>query len=112
MKRSFLLAAVVAVVAATLAASSVLSIGSAQEGAAGQTHICAPWSKAWDLSEGYWYFVWYRWCYDPSISDPSLEESWYIEESSWEWSEQANFCPESGTCTMSPGRSTMITGTP
>ena len=46
MKRIILLAAVVAIVAATLAASSILSIGSAQEEAAGKRHICAPWSKA------------------------------------------------------------------
>jgi len=111
-KRIILLAAVVAIVAATLAASSVLSIGSAQEGSAGQTHVCAPWSKAWDLSEGQWYFSWYRWCYDPALYDPYYESSWYTEQGSWEWGEKANLCPESGTCTMSPGGMTMTTGTP
>ncbi len=109
-KRIFLLAAVVAVVAATLAGSVLSSIGHAQGGTAVPTQICAPWSKEWDVSEGYWYFTWYRWCYDPSVSDPSYEENWYTELGNWEWSDQVNMCPESGTCTMSPGRSTMITG--
>lgn len=110
-KRIFLLAAVVVVVAATFA-TSVLSIGHAQEGTAVPTQICAPWSKEWDVSEGRWYFTWYRWCYDPSVSDPSYEENWYTELGNWEWGDQVNMCPESGTCTMSPGRSTMITGGP
>ena len=111
MKRMILLVTVGVVVAAMLAANS-LSVGSAQEGAAGQAHICAPWSKAWDLSEGQWYFSWYRWCYDPALYDPYYESSWYTEQGSWEWGEKANLCPESGTCTMSPGGMTMTTGTP
>jgi hypothetical protein len=109
-KRIVLLATVGVVVAAMLAVSG-LSVGSAQESVE-QTDICAPWSKSWDLSEGQWYFVWYRWCYDPLVSDPWVEENWYIEESNWEWGEQANFCPESGSCTMSPGSTRMTTGTP
>jgi hypothetical protein len=113
LKRIIVLAAVVAIAAAMLAASSVLSIGSAQDGAAGQAHVCAPWSKAWDLSEGQWYFSWYRWCYDPALYDPYYESSWYTEQGSWEWGEKANLCPESGTCTMSPGGGmNMTTGTP
>jgi hypothetical protein len=111
-KRVFSLAVVVAVAAVALAASSFMSVGSTQEGATEQAHICAPWSKAWDISEGHWYFVWYRWCYDPAISDPSVEENWSIEEANWEWSEQANMCPESGTCTVSPGKTIMNMGTP
>ena len=110
MKRIVLLATIGVVVAAMLAASG-LSVGNAQE-SVGQTDICAPWSKAWDLSEGQWYFAWYRWCYDPWVSDPWVEENWYIEEGDWEWGEQANFCPESGSCTMSPGSMMMTTGTP
>jgi hypothetical protein len=109
-KRIVLLATVWVVVAAMLVASG-LSVGSAQE-SVGQTDICAPWSKTWDLSEGQWYFTWYRWCYDPWVSDPWVEENWYIEEGDWEWGEQANFCPESGSCTMSPGSMMMTTGTP
>ena len=110
MKRIVLLATVGVVVAAMLAASG-LSVGNAQE-SVGQTDICAPWSKTWDLSEGQWYFTWYRWCYDPWVSDPWVEENWYIEEGDWEWGEQANFCPESGSCTMSPGSMRMTSGAP
>ena len=112
MKRMILLVTVGVVVAAMLAANS-LSVGSTQEGAAGQAHICAPWSKAWDLSEGQWYFSWYRWCYDPALYDPYYESSWYTEQGSWEWGDKANLCPEAGTCTMSPGEGMkMTTGTP
>ena len=111
MKRIVSLAVLVAIVAAMLAASS-LSVGNAQE-SAGQAHICAPWSKAWDLSDGQWYFSWYRWCYDPALYDPYYESSWYTEQGSWEWGDKANLCPESGTCTMSPGEGMkMTTGTP
>ena len=67
-----------------------------------QAPICAPWSKAWDISEGWWYFQWYRWCYDPSTSDPSLEGSWYQELSDTKWGNQVNFCPGQGTCTVTP----------
>jgi hypothetical protein len=94
LKRIILLTTVGAVVAAVLVASA-LSVsaqnigqspgqyteqspgGTAGQPATGQTAICAPWSEEWDLSEGWWYFQMYRWCYDPSSSDPSLEESWY-----------------------------------
>ena len=89
-----------------------LSIGSAQEGTADQADVCAPWSKAWDVSEGHWYFAWYRWCYDPATSDPSVEENWYIEGGAWEWAEQANFCPELGTCTVAPGSMGMVSDAP
>ena len=59
MKRIILLATVGAVVALMMVAS-FLAEGSAQEEATAQ--ICAPWSKAWDLSQGDWYYQWYRWC--------------------------------------------------
>jgi hypothetical protein len=81
-RRIFLLAALVAVVTAMFAAS-IVSVGSAQED---------------------------RWCYNPELYDPYDESSWYMEEGSWEWGEQANLCPESGTCTVSPGKQTMIMG--
>ena len=51
MKRIVLLATVGIVVVSMLVASG-LSVGSAQEGI-DQTDVCAPWSKAWDVSEGY-----------------------------------------------------------
>jgi hypothetical protein len=100
LKHIILLVMLGAVIAAMTAVSS-LSVG-AQEESTGQTGICAPWSKEWDLSKGWWYFTWYRWCYDPSTSDPSVEGSWYRELGDWEWGDQANLCPESGTCTVSP----------
>ncbi len=106
MKRIILSATVVAITAALLAVSSLAV--TAQEGGqyaaeTGQTVICAPWSKAWDLSKGQWYYDWYRWCVDPSLHDPSVESSWYTEQGGSEWGEQANLCPESGRCTISPG---------
>jgi hypothetical protein len=98
LKRIILLVTVGAVVAVMMVAS-FLAEGSAQE-ATGQTEICAPWSRAWDVSNGDWYYQWYRWCYDPSISDPTYESSWYTENGDWQFWDKANMCPDSGTCTM------------
>jgi hypothetical protein len=128
LKRIILLTTVGAVVVAVLVASA-LSVGAqnigqspgqyaeqspggtaGQQPATGQTAVCAPWSEEWDLSEGWWYFQLYRWCYDPSSSDPSLEESWYRELGDWGWWNEANLCPEKGTCTITPGGVRMITG--
>ncbi len=92
--------------------ASGLTVGSAQEGTADLANVCAPWSKAWDVSEGHRYFAWYRWCYDPATSDPSVEENRYIEVGDWEWAEQANLCPESGACTVGPGSMRMVSGAP
>ena len=108
MKRIVLLATVVAIAAAMLVVSS-LSAG-AQD--TGQTAICAPWSKAWDISDGQWYYTWYRWCYDPMSYDPAYESSWYTENGSWEWGDKANLCPESGTCTVGPGTMRMTSDAP
>ncbi len=107
LKRIVLLVTIAAVTVAMLAASS-LSV-SAQT--TGQTAICAPWSKAWDISQGQWYFEWYRWCYNPLLYDPYYESSWYTEEGRWEWGETVNLCPESGTCTVSPGAGMQTTST-
>jgi hypothetical protein len=99
-KRIVLLGPAVGVIAAPMAASA-LSV-SAQD--TGQTdNICAPWSKSWDVSEGWWVFQWYRWCYDPSTSDPSVEENWYQELGDSEWWDRVNLCPESGSCMVSTG---------
>jgi len=76
-----------------------LSSPSVNAQAIDQGAICASWSQEWDISQGWGYFQRYRWCYDPLASDPSVEEDQYIEGGSWEWGEEASFCPESGTCT-------------
>jgi hypothetical protein len=106
LKRIILMSTIVALMAAMLAASA-LSVGAQSTvqyaPMTGQAVICAPWSKAWDISKGQWYYQWYRWCYDPSLYDPAYEASWYTELGSWEWSDQVNLCPESGSCTVSPG---------
>jgi hypothetical protein len=102
LKRIVLLVTVGAVVAAIMAASGLSSAGGAQE-ATPQTDVCAPWSKAWDVSGGWWYFQWYRWCYDPAHSDPADESSWYKEIGTSEWWDKVNACPESGSCTMTTG---------
>ena len=101
-KRIVLLATVGTLIAAMMAASA-LSVSSAQEDAGQTSIICAPWSKEWDISKGWWYFTWYRWCYDSSISDPSIEANWYQEWGDWEWGDQVNLCPESGSCQVSVG---------
>ena len=112
MKRIIPLAATVAIMAALVMASSFsvtaqqsdLSAPEAGQGSATEyAPICAPWSKAWYISEGWWYFEWYRWCYDPANSDPSDEGSWYQQLGDREWSEQVNLCPDRGSCTMSRG---------
>jgi hypothetical protein len=108
LKRIVLLVTVMAVIAAMLAANSLSVSAQDYSGqyapATGQTAaICAPWSKAWDVSGGWWYYQWYRWCYDPSTSDPSLESNWYQEAGDQVWGDKVNLCPESGTCTMTPG---------
>jgi hypothetical protein len=121
LKRIILLVTLVALTVSMLALSSLAS--SAQEdggqyssndaqqqqqspsttiAAPQSTVICAPWSKAWDISKGQWYFDWYRWCVDPSLYDPALESSWYTEGGNRVLGEQANLCPERGTCTISP----------
>ena len=99
MKRIIVLVTVVAVVAATVAFSA-LSVGAQTTGQTppGQTTLCAPWSKEWDISGGWWYFSWYRWCHDPSI-----EGAWYRDWGNWEWSDPVNLCPESGDCRVSVG---------
>jgi hypothetical protein len=104
-KRIILLTLVVAIIA-TIMAANALSVGAQDTGEVSdpkQTTVCAPWSKEWDISGGWWYFQWYRWCYDPSVSDPTIEESWYKEWGEWEWWEQANLCPESGICRVNVG---------
>ena len=90
-------------VGAVMVAASALSVSNAQEDYGQTSIICAPWSQAWDISQGSWWFKWYRWCYDPSTSDPSYEGSWYQELGDWEWGDPANLCPESGNCTVSTG---------
>ena len=102
MRRIVLLAVAGAVVAATMATSalSVTAQDTGQTRDTGQPDICAPWSKQWDVSKGWWYFDWYRWCYDPSTSDPKIEENWYRELGTWEWGDPVNLCPESGGCKM------------
>ncbi len=57
MKRIVLLATVGALLAAMVAVSA-LSVN-AQD--TDQEAICAPWSQEWDISQGWWYFQWYRW---------------------------------------------------
>ena len=76
--------------------------------------ICAPWSKEMTISQGQWVYDWYRWCVDTSAYDPALESSWFKEQGTREYGEQVNLCPESGTCTVSPGGGMKMqtTGTP
>jgi hypothetical protein len=86
----------------------------ATEQPATTTIICAPWSKEWNISQGQWVYDWYRWCVDSSTYDPVVESSWYKEQGGREYGEQVNLCPESGTCTVSPGGGVKMqtTGTP
>jgi hypothetical protein len=112
LKRIILSATVVVLVAAMIVASA-LSAGAQGYGqyASGgqygypvaQGPVCAPWSKAWDISNGKWWYQWYRWCYDPATSDPAYEGSWYMEQGDWLWGDPVNLCPESGSCTVTTG---------
>ncbi len=102
------LAATVVVLTAAMILVSSLAVTAQEDGqyapaSAQTTIICAPWSKEWDVSQGWWKFQWYRWCVDTSLYDPSSESSWYQEWGDEEWGDQVNLCPESGTCTVSPG---------
>jgi hypothetical protein len=127
-KRIVLLVTVVAVMATLIAVSS-FSVGAQTNDqyapAAGQTTdqyaptsgqaadtgqaspiICAPWSKAWDVSDGKWVYQWYRWCVDTSLYDPSLESSWYMELGKTHSGDPVNLCPGQGSCTMTTGQGT------
>ena len=128
-KRIILLVTVVAVMAALIAASSFsvsaqtndqyapatgqasaqypASSGQAADTGQASPIICAPWSKAWDISNGNWVYQWYRWCVDTSLYDPSLESSWYTELGDKQTGDPVNLCPGSGNCTMSTSPGTM-----
>ncbi len=48
--------------------------------------VCLPdWLQDWHIwedpqnVEDWWYFYWYKWCYDPA------EEGWFINWDGWEW---------------------------
>jgi len=108
LKRIILSATLVATIAAMIGVNT-LSVTAQDYGqsdpttaAAPSGEICAPWSKAYDLQKGQWVYQWYRWCVDPSSSDPSVESSWHMQEGDTVQEEQANLCPEKGTCTLSP----------
>src|SRR5215210_2050459 len=108
LKRIILSVSLVATIAAMIGVNT-LSVTAQDYGqsdpttaAAPSGEICAPWSKAYDLQKGQWVYQWYRWCVDPSSSDPSLESSWHMQEGETVQEEQANLCPEKGTCTLSP----------
>ncbi len=115
LKRIILSATLVATTAAMIAVNT-FSVTAQEDGgqyasdvqsapttvAAPSGEICAPWSKAYDLQKGQWVYQWYRWCVDPSSSDPSVESSWHMQEGETVQEEQANLCPEKGTCTLSP----------
>ena len=115
LKRIILSATVVVLAAALLAVSSLASVAQEDGGqyasdveyaptttAVQSPVICAPWSNAWDLSNGKWVYQYYRWCVDTSLYNPAVESSWSIEWGNTVQGEQANLCPEKGTCTVSP----------
>jgi hypothetical protein len=107
LRRIVLLATLAVAIVTAMMAASALSVGAQSPGqypaATGQAVVCAPWSKAWDVSKGQWYFQWYRWCYDPALYDPAYESSWYTEQGSWQWADKVNLCPGSGSCTVTTG---------
>ena len=44
---------------------------------------CGPWHFSWYVSRGrYWYFWWWRWCYNPSLPPAN---QWYIDRAGWGW---------------------------
>jgi hypothetical protein len=97
LKRIVLLVTMGVVIAAMVAASA-LSANAQDATMSGQADYCAPWSKEWNVSDGWWYFDWYRWCYDPSVG-----EVWFKEWGDSEWGDRVNLCPESGSCQVNIG---------
>jgi hypothetical protein len=82
-----------------MVAASALSASAQQDATtSGQAGYCAPWSKEWNVSGGWWYFDWYRWCYNLSVG-----EVWFREWGDSEWGDRVNLCPESGTCQVNVG---------
>jgi hypothetical protein len=81
------------VMVAAIAASSLSVSAQTDEQAnpAGQSASCGPWEKYWETSEGWWYFWWYRSCYDP-------QGGWYTEWDGWEWAYPIDSCPEPDIC--------------
>jgi hypothetical protein len=81
-KRLAVALVVAAVMAATMVGGVVVSAGAQVPG---QTVTCAPWSKAWYVSQSqWWYFWWWRWCYNPSLEHP-----WYVDWAGWDWGDYA-----------------------
>lgn len=60
MKRIVLLVTMGVVIAAMVAASALSASAQQDATASGQAGYCAPWSKEWNVSGGWWYFDWYR----------------------------------------------------
>jgi len=60
LKRIVLLVTIGVVIAAMVAASALSASAQQDATTTGQAGYCAPWSKEWNVSGGWWYFDWYR----------------------------------------------------
>jgi Ni/Co efflux regulator RcnB len=60
LKRIVLLITMALVVAAMVAASALSASAQQYAATSEQAGYCAPWSKEWNVSDGWWYFDWYR----------------------------------------------------
>jgi hypothetical protein len=69
-----------AMVAAVMAAMIMVGALSVNAQVPGQTEHCESWQTEWGISEGWWWYQYYRWCYNPSI-----EGGWYIDWDGWGW---------------------------
>ena len=96
MNRIVLLITMALIVAAMVAASALSASAQQYAATSEQAGYGAPWSKEWNVSDGWWYFDWYRWCYDPSVW-----EVWFKDWGDSEWGDRVNLCPESGSCQVS-----------
>ncbi len=76
-KRLIVVLTVVTLMVATMAGGAL----SAGAQVPGQTVSCAPWQRAWYVSNSEWWYWWnWRWCYNPS-----LQGAWYVDWAGWEW---------------------------
>lgn len=80
MRRIFLLAMAAAVLAATIMVSSLSAGAQPMPGAP----TCEPWQQEWHVSDsGAPYFWWWRWCINYSVA-PEYQ-NWYVDWGGWEW---------------------------
>jgi hypothetical protein len=77
-RRSIVILAVAAIMAATMAGGSLAASAQTMPG----QPTCGPWQQARYVSASGWPYIWnWRWCHNPSEQgDP-----YYVDWAGWEW---------------------------